>query len=410
MKETELPRQAGDNRIAPVANVYPPVAVREWLSGVLIGIVLCWPFLLPSLLPIRWWMLLPLAVVAAFLRWQPRWRLSTASYPLLGLAGVIALFVLVAATSTPLADYGREKLFQFIVMAGFAFLVTFRQLPLTEMFARGMRHSLLVSLALCLLLIIVKRHLFLDFGETGAANLREEISTTGMPLALALAACGLIASRISPLWLFGSSIALLGIGVLEVLVRGRFDAIVLTGVAVLLILGPPYRHLFSRLALFGLLVLVLLFTYVDIAPRLGESYTYLEQLRRGGMAGRLPLYQEAWRGFLAHPLGLGIGAFQRDNPMSQYPHNIVLEVAYEMGILGLACVMALYLWVARRFWQLWLSPPHRMLGVVLLIVFLQPLKAGNIATFAFQWVLLYMLVVATPLSESWPLTDGKVRQ
>jgi len=326
---------------------------------------------------------------------------------LLALTGILALFVLLAVATEPLTNFGREKLIQFLLLAGFAYLAAFHQAPLTETFSRGIRHSLLVSLALCLLVILVKRHLFLEFAEFGSAELREEVSTTGLPLSLALAACALIAAKITPLRLFATGMALMVIAVLEVLIRGRFDALVLTALAALVVLGPPWRHLFWRLTIFGLFGLVIVFAYVDVAPRLGESYEYLEQLRRGEGGGRLPLYREAWRGFLAHPLGQGIGSFERNNPLPQYPHNIFLETAYELGFFGLACMLALYLWVFRRFWQFWLSPPHRMLGVVLLLVFLQPLKAGHLATFAFQWVLLYMLIVATPLSESWPLV-GRV--
>lgn len=410
MNEIEQSPSAGENQLPAIMTDRPPTELRDWVSGALIGIVLCWPFLLPSLLPIHWWMLLPLAAVAGYLRWQPGHPLSPAVYPLLGLAGVIALFVLVAALGLPLDDYGRNKAVQFMLLAGFAFLTAFRQQPLTEPFARGMRYSLLISLAVCLVLILVKRNLFLQFEEVGFIEVREELSTTGMPLSLALAACCLIAASFAPLRLFASSLALLGVAVLEVLVRGRFDAIVLVMLAVALMLAPPWRHLFWRLALFSLLGGALLFAYVEIAPRLGESYQYLEQLRRGEAGGRLPLYRAAWQGFLAHPFGQGIGAFQRDNPVPQYPHNILLEVAYELGILGLVCMIALYLLVIRRAWQLWASPPHRMLGVVLLIVFLQPLKAGDIATFAFQWVLLFMLVVAIPISAHWPLAGGRIRQ
>jgi|GEM_PF-2077325 len=408
MNETEI---IHTDRITPVKIAGLSVSQREWLSGLLIGIVLCWPFLLPSLLPfVRWWMLLPFAAAAGYLRWQPDRKQSVAGYPLLALAGVLAVFTLAAIATEPLTDFGREKLIQFVLLAGFAFLAMFHQAPLTETFSRGIRHSLLISLALCLLVIIAKRHLYLEFAEIGGAELREEVSTTGLPLSLALAACALIASNITLPRLFVSGVALLGIAVLEVLIRGRFDAMVLTALAALLVLGPPWRHLFWRVTLSGLLGVVILFTYIDVAPRLGESYEYLEQLRRGEAGGRLPLYREAWRGFLAHPLGQGIGSFERNNPMTRYPHNIFLEAAYELGFFGLACIVAIYLWVVRRFWRLWLSPPHRMLGVVLLIVFLQPLKAGHLATFAFQWVLLYMLIVATPLSKSWPLEDGRAEQ
>jgi len=386
----------------------PPYLLRDWQGGFLFMIALCWPFVLPTLLPaIRWWMLLSLALVAGVLRWQRRRSLTAAVYPLLGFVGVIALFTLVGMASFPLNEYGRDKVIEFILLTGIAFLATFRQAPLTEMFERGVRAGLLTSLALCLLLIVLKRSLFLQYGEVDYGELRAEVSTTGMPLALGLAACGLVTSKLAPLRMFLSGLALLGIAVVEILVRGRFDAMVMVAIAAMVMLGPPWRNLFWRLGLCVLLGVTGLFTYVNIAPRLGSSYEYFEELRRGEVGGRAPLYENAWQGFLAHPFGQGIGAFERENPVPQYPHNIVLEVAYEMGVFGLVCILGIYLLVVRRVWQCWNSPPHRLLGILLLVIFLQPLKAGNIATFAFQWVMLFMLIVATPLSEHWPLTGRR---
>lgn len=408
MRNLESPRSTGDNRIASSMDARPPYRLRDWQAGFLFAAALCWPFLLPSLLPeIRWWMLLPLALAAGLLRWQPQRKLSTAAYPLLGFVGVVLLFTLVGEAVYPLNDYGREKVLQFLPLAGIAFLATFRQAPLTETFERGVRASLLVSLALCLLMIVLKRSLFLQYGEVDYGELRAEVSTTGMPLALALAACGLITSKLAPLRMFLSGLALLGIAVIEILVRGRFDAVVMGSVAAMVMLGPPWRNLVPRLALCALLGLAALFAYVNIAPRLGQSYEYFEELRRGEAGGRTPLYHEAWQGFLAHPFGQGIGAFERHNPVPQYPHNILLEVAYEMGVLGLAGMLGIYLLVVRRVWQFWNSPPHRLLGILLLVMFLQPMKAGNIATFAFQWVMIFMLMVATPLSEHWSLAGRR---
>ena len=55
--------------------------------------------------------------------------------------------------------------------------------------------------------------------------------------------------------------------------------------------------------------------------------------------GRLELWSAAWSAFRAHPLGgLGTGGFA-SLASELYPHNIVLEAASELGVLGLLLVV-----------------------------------------------------------------------
>lgn len=57
--------------------------------------------------------------------------------------------------------------------------------------------------------------------------------------------------------------------------------------------------------------------------------------------GRFQLWSEAWHMFAAHPLlGDGTGSFLAVDGFNQYPHNLLLEAAAELGIVGLALVVA----------------------------------------------------------------------
>lgn len=68
---------------------------------------------------------------------------------------------------------------------------------------------------------------------------------------------------------------------------------------------------------------------------------------------RLDLRREAVSAFLEHPLlGLGWGQFARRSSLD-YPHNLIFEVAAEMGSLGLLVLGLLLATCARRAW------PHR---------------------------------------------------
>jgi len=359
-------------------------------------------FILPGLLPVlRWWMFIPCALVAAALRQAPGRRMGWSMLPLLALCGVYALFLAYALANNQLNDYGWDTVLKFLGLMGAALLAGCRQQPLTAAFGRGLRVTLLVSLALALVVTLLKRDMYLAFGEGDMADVAGEISMTGMPLALALAACGVLLARTSAGWTFLSAVLLLGVSLQEVLIRGRFTALLLVGIAAVVLLGPPWRRMVTRVALSLVLLLAGLATMQFVLPLMGKSYAYLERLNRGLLASRSELYQEAWQGFLEQPLGRGLGAFERAEPVYRYPHNLALEIAYEMGILGLLCVAGIYLLVAVRALQLWCSPPHRLLAGLLVVVFLHVLKAGNIATFAFHWGLLYLLLIATPLAPDW---------
>lgn len=77
-------------------------------------------------------------------------------------------------------------------------------------------------------------------------------------------------------------------------------------------------------------------TFLTTADRLDVLY------REGGASyeARLMYYKNAAHAFLGHPLaGTGTGTFREGNELQgtrAYPHNLVLEVAAETGVLGLA--------------------------------------------------------------------------
>ncbi|MHB9131100.1 MAG: O-antigen ligase family protein [Armatimonadota bacterium] len=382
-------------------------AWREILAGIFIIIGLCWPFVLSSVLPVRWWMFVPFAILGGLLRLQRQkepWRARLPPYLFIL---VFLIYTLYAVAFNPLSEYGVMKIIQFLALAGMAYLATFRQAPLTEELTRGMRWTLGATLAMCAIVTFIKRDLFFDLEQYGAEELRQSFSTTGFPLAIALGATCLIPKNLSPKALFGAGALLLLTALLAVFVRGRYHAVVLLLLTVFVVLGPPWRNIFWRFLLSGVLVVTALELYVNVIPLLGDSFQYLQWMSPESVGGRAPLFSEAVRGYWMHPLGQGIGAFQQIEPVYSYPHNIILEVAYELGIFGLLCIGAIYLTVLHRGWTYWLSPPHRILGALVVIVFLHMLKAGDISTMAFQWVYLFMLLVGNTPACSWPLLQGR---
>ena len=56
--------------------------------------------------------------------------------------------------------------------------------------------------------------------------------------------------------------------------------------------------------------------------------------------GRTHSWSLAWNAFLAHPaFGIGTGSFFSISGINRYPHNLLLEVAAELGLVGLVLVV-----------------------------------------------------------------------
>jgi O-antigen ligase len=84
--------------------------------------------------------------------------------------------------------------------------------------------------------------------------------------------------------------------------------------------------------------------------------------------GRSALWAKAYSAFGAHPLaGIGTGGFAAYD-LEFYPHNILLEVAAELGIVGVVAFIAMATSIMRRLIVLWRRTHARLqLEVTLLI-------------------------------------------
>lgn len=70
--------------------------------------------------------------------------------------------------------------------------------------------------------------------------------------------------------------------------------------------------------------------------------------------GRSSIWSEAYTAFSQHAVfGLGTGGFAAVDPVFQYPHNIFLEVAVELGIIGLVALVTMIVSMMRRLAYVW---------------------------------------------------------
>ena len=92
--------------------------------------------------------------------------------------------------------------------------------------------------------------------------------------------------------------------------------------------------------------------------------------------GRSQLWSVAIAAFSQHTLlGLGTGGFAALNTGLLYPHNILLEVASELGVFGAAAMVAILLGFANSLVNCWRSGtgPDRLMASLLISLFLTAL-------------------------------------
>jgi O-antigen ligase len=70
--------------------------------------------------------------------------------------------------------------------------------------------------------------------------------------------------------------------------------------------------------------------------------------------GRSELWAKAFNGFAMRPLfGLGTGGFASLNPTLPYPHNLLLEMSVELGIVGLLLILGVIASFTNRLFSAW---------------------------------------------------------
>jgi O-antigen ligase len=119
---------------------------------------------------------------------------------------------------------------------------------------------------------------------------------------------------------------------------GRGPVVGLVAGLVVLLSLPAAGARRRRLMVLGVVVLSVALAS-QIVP--GDAMDRAASVIVGGSGGldsngRTELWAQAWSLFAENPwLGIGTGGFAAVSPLEVYPHNLVLEVAAEFGLLGL---------------------------------------------------------------------------
>ena len=111
---------------------------------------------------------------------------------------------------------------------------------------------------------------------------------------------------------------------------------VIAGLVVLL--GVPSIFSVRRSTIAAALAtsLVVALTVVPVVARQRATSLFFGGSEGRNSGGRTGLWEQALDTFISHPLGgIGTGGFASFDPLDRYPHNLFLETASELGLLGL---------------------------------------------------------------------------
>jgi O-antigen ligase len=187
--------------------------------------------------------------------------------------------------------------------------------------------------------------------QQGAINLGRD-SSNGALIAIALI---LISTRLSTRLL---AIAVLPVILVSMLAAGSRGPVVafLMGLFTLIVLTAASGRARRQLLLVAVVLVGAAVVVPIVVPgsAIGRSLSTIVGSASGlSSNGRSQLWAEAYSAFARHPLvGLGTGGFAAVDPQ-QYPHNLVLEMAAELGVLGGLAVLTMLISMLRRLSAVW---------------------------------------------------------
>ncbi|WP_338538505.1 O-antigen ligase family protein [Janibacter terrae] len=181
----------------------------------------------------------------------------------------------------------------------------------------------------------------------------------------------------------------------------------------------------------GCLILLLLNTRLTLAARsaliaagiAAVYYSFAElsvsgsRIASGSDSGRGSLFRDTAVVAVTHPMGVGWGnlynALKPPSVISsqgydQYPHNVVLEVAAEGGLLSAVLAIVLFVWLMIRLYALRADPTSRVISALLLCAISGALVSSNVVGNAALWSILSMAAVLVTTADVPRLAHGRL--
>lgn len=170
------------------------------------------------------------------------------------------------------------------------------------------------------------------------------------------------------------------------------------GLAVLLVLTLRDRRARSRVVVvaFGAVLGAVMVTQLVPGQDVSRALSVLTG-SEGGLStnGRAGLLSAAWNAFVTHPLvGTGTGSFAALRPPELYPHNIFLEIASELGVVGLVLLIVVLAAGARAVWRSYATasaadrPQAALVAALFASAFVNAQFSGDVTTNSDLWLLI----------------------
>jgi len=276
-------------------------------------------------------------------------RPDTAHFVTLAWAYGALLFIVVSsALSLTATDYGRDKALRFATLTTLATVAPYFLIDTETRLARFLIAAVALGGAMTVLGTVTGEGLA-AFGATHIA--------TGRVIGLGLIGAGyffLGVRRRLRRWLVWAPLA--GVLLFGFLYSGSRGSLLSLGATLVVIVLLAFafqrgrRMVLTGLAGCAVLAVVVTASRPEAVEVMNRRLNYVAEGPLTTTAGtRVRLAQAAFETFGANPLtGVGIGGFDlawslSDRPRGQYPHNIFLEVASELGVIGLASLVLLIL-------------------------------------------------------------------
>ena len=183
-----------------------------------------------------------------------------------------------------------------------------------------------------------------------------------------------------------AGMALAGIALLSIGSRGP-----IIGAAVGLVVWVLMRGLLRARTVGVIMVAALVAVVaVDRASDAALSRLVLED------PARRELWSIARRAFVENPFGLGWGDYATISVIDEYPHNLVLELSSELGLLGLASILVLVVAVCLRAWRSRSQPEVRVVAAIAVVMLVGQQFSSDLTNRLFWIAIVPLLLLPLP--------------